>query len=165
MELVKPDFGLFFWMLISFVFLLFILKKYAWKPILGSIKEREESIAKALKAAEDAKKEVAEIKSEHDKVLKEALLERDKILKEARETKNKIIEEAKLQAKDEASKILQSAKEEIEHEKQTMFSEMKNIVVDVSVSIAEKVIGKQLEDKNKQEQFIEELFDREIKLN
>ena len=165
MELVKPEFGLLFWMLVSFTILLFILKKYAWKPILNSLKEREESIAKALKAAEKAQKEVAEIKSENEKILKEALLERDKILKEAHDTKNKIIEEAKLQAKEEASNILQQAREEIEHEKQKMLTEMKNIVIDVSVSIAEKVLNKEMENIEKQEQYISELFDKEIKLN
>jgi F-type H+-transporting ATPase subunit b len=165
MELVKPEFGLLFWMLVSFTILLIILKKYAWKPILNSLKERESSIAKALKAAEEAKKEVANIKSKNEKILKEALLEREKIIKEANETKNKIIEEAKSQAKEEASNILKQAREEIEHEKQKMLTEMKNIVVDVSVSIAEKVLNKQLEDKQNQEQYISELFDKEIKLN
>ncbi len=165
MELVKPEFGLLFWMLVSFTILLIILKKFAWKPILNSLKEREESIAKALKAADEAKKEVANIKSENEKILKEALLERDKILKEAHDTKNKIIEEAKAQAKEEASNILQQAREEIDHERQKMLVEMKNIVVDVSVSIAEKVLNKQLEDKATQEQYISDLFDKEIKLN
>ena len=165
MELVKPEFGLLFWMLVSFTILLIILKKFAWKPILNSLKERENSIAKALKAAEEAKKEVANIKSENEKILKEALLERDKILKEAHDTKNKIIDDAKIQAKNEASNILQQAREEIEHEKQKMLIEMKNIVVDVSVSIAEKVLSKELDDKTNQERYISELFDKEIKLN
>jgi F-type H+-transporting ATPase subunit b len=165
MELVKPDFGLFFWMVLSFTILLFLLKKFAWKPILESLKERETSIEKALKAAEEAKKEVENIKSENDKILKEALLERDKILKEAHDTKNKIIEEAKGQAKEEAAKILQNAREEIEHEKNMMLAEMKNLVVDISVTIAEKVLSKQLDDKQQQEKYISDLFDKEINLN
>ncbi len=165
MELVKPDFGLFFWMIVSFTILLFLLSKYAWKPIVESLKERENSIEKALKAAEEAKKEVENIKNENEKIIKEALLERDKILKEAHDTKNKIIDEAKNQAKEEAAKILQNAKEEIEHEKNIMLAEMKNIVVEISVSIAEKVLSRQLENKEQQEKYISELFDQEINLN
>ncbi len=165
MELVKPDFGLFFWMVVSFTILLFLLSKFAWRPILESLKERENSIEKALKAAEEAKREVENIKSENEKIIKEALLERDKILKEAHETKNKIIEEAKNQAKEEAARVLQNAREEIEHEKNVMLTEMKNIVVDMSVSIAEKVLSRQLDNKDQQEKYISELFDKEINLN
>ena len=165
MELVKPDFGLFFWMVVSFSILLFLLTKYAWNPIAKSLKEREESIEKALKAAEEAKKEYEKIKAENDKVLKEALLERNKIIKEAHDTKNKIIEEAKNQAKEEAAKILKNAQEEIEHEKNVMLAEIKSIVAEVSVSIAEKIIKKELATNEEQKKYIEQLFDNEVNLN
>src|SRR6185436_13934237 len=109
MKLVTPDIGLLFWMLVSFGIVLFLLKKYAWKPILSSLKEREESIAEALNTAKKAKEEMTALKADNERLLNEARLERDKMLKEARDTKDAIIAEAKGKAQAEANKIMSSA--------------------------------------------------------
>lgn len=146
MELVKPDLGLLFWMLLTFSVVLFILKKYAWKPILASLKQRDESIEHALQAAEEAKAEMAKLKADNDKVLAEAKEERDTIIKEARDLKDKIISEAKEQAQEEAAKLIESAKQTIESEKVMAVNDMKAQIAEMSIQIAEKVVASQLAD-------------------
>lgn len=164
MELITPEFGLFFWQTIVFLVLLFIMAKFAWKPILSSIKNRENSINEALASAEKARKEMQNLKADNDQLMKEARAERDAILKEARELKEKIIGDASEEAKTKADKIVADAKRSIELEKQSAMAELKNQVAELSVEIAEKVVRKELSGKKEQHQMIEKMLG-EAKLN
>jgi F-type H+-transporting ATPase subunit b len=158
MDLVTPDVGLLFWTFCSFVILYFLLKKFAWKPILGSVNDREVSIREALLAAENAKKEMENLKSDNEKILKEAKIERENMLKDAREIKIKLISDAENQAKEQASKLIESAQLAIQNEKNSAMSELKQTMVELSVGIAEKVISSELEDKNKQLKVVENML-------
>ena len=158
MDLVTPDVGLLFWTFCSFVILYFLLKKFAWKPILGSVNDREVSIREALLAAENAKKEMENLKSDNEKILKEAKIERENMLKDAREIKTKLISDAENQAKEQASKLIESAQLAIQNEKNSAMNELKQTVVELSVGIAEKVISFELEDKNKQLKVVENML-------
>ena len=150
MYLVTPDVGLLFWTSISFAILYLILKKFAWKPILGSVNDREKSIKDALLAAENAKNEMENLKSDNEKILKQAKIERESMLKEAREIKAKLISDAQSEAKNQAAKLIESAQIAIQNEKNSAMNELKQTVVDLSVGIAEKVISSELDDKGKQ---------------
>ena len=158
MDLVTPDVGLLFWTFCSFVILYFLLKKFAWKPILGTVNDREASIREALLAAENAKKEMENLKSDNEKILKEAKIERENLLKDAREIKTKLIADAENQAKEQASKLIESAQLAIQNEKNSAMSELKQTVVELSVGIAEKVISSELDDKNKQLKVVENML-------
>ena len=158
MDLVTPDVGLLFWTFCSFVILYLLLKKFAWKPILGSVNDRETSIREALLAAENAKKEMENLKSDNEKILKEAKIERENMLKDAREIKTKLIADAENQAKEQASKLIESAQLAIQNEKNSAMNELKKTVVELSVGIAEKVISSELEDKNKQLKVVENML-------
>mgnify|MGYP000939877348 FL=1 len=158
MDLVTPDVGLLFWTFCSFVILYFLLKKFAWKPILGTVNDREASIREALLAAENAKKEMENLKSDNEKILKEAKIERENMLKDAREIKTKLISDAENQAKEQASKLIESAQLAIQNEKNSAMSELKQTVVELSVGIAEKVISSELDDKNKQLKVVENML-------
>lgn len=164
MDLVMPNPGTFFWMLIIFGIVLFVLKKFAWKPILNALKEREESIANALNSAEEAKKEVAGLKANNEKIIAEARKEKDVILKEAKELKNKIIAEAKEKANLEVEKSIEHARQQIKTEKIAAINDIKKQVAELSVLIAEKVIKKELRNKGEQERMVNGLVD-DIKLN
>ncbi len=164
MGLVTPGIGLIFWTTLSFLIVLFLLKKMAWKPILTALKEREESITEALKAADKAKFEMAELTADNKKLLNETRAERDVMLKEARETKNKIVSEAKEAAGNEANKIIISAKEAINNEKKAAISELKNQVAALSIEIAEKILKTELEDQKKHEELIKTSI-QDFKLN
>jgi|TARA_B110000444_G_scaffold196054_1_gene186634 F-type H+-transporting ATPase subunit b len=158
MDLVTPDVGLLFWTFISFTILYFLLKRFAWKPILGSVNDREMSIREALLAAENAKKEMQNLKSDNEKILKEAKAERENMLKDAREIKNKLISDAETQAKLQASRLIESAQKAIQNEKNSAMNELKKTVVELSVEIAEKVISSELEDKSKQLKVVENML-------
>ena len=147
--------GLFVWQTVLFLALLFLLRKYAWKPILSAVEEREEGIKNALEAADNAKKEMEALNADNERILREAKAERDNILKEAREIKETIITEAKTQATEEADKVLASAREQINNEKLAAITELKNQVADLSIDIAEKVLKSELADKQKQKEFVE----------
>ncbi|MCD6355046.1 MAG: F0F1 ATP synthase subunit B [Prolixibacteraceae bacterium] len=164
MGLVTPNSGTIFWMLIIFGIVLFILKKFAWKPILDALKEREESIANALNSAEQARKEVKGLKADNEKVIAEARKEKDIILKEAKELKERIVAEAKQKAGEEARKTIDQARHQIQTEKEAAINEIKNQVAELSVMIAEKVIKKELSNKDEQEKMVDGLVD-EIKMN
>ena len=125
MDLVTPDIGLIFWTTVSFGILYFILAKFAWKPILGAVNEREQSIKDALSAAEKAKDEMENLKSDNEKILNEAKLQRELLLKEAREIKSKIISDAENEATEKANKLIESAKTAIENEKSAAMKELK----------------------------------------
>jgi len=156
MELVTPEIGLIFWTTIVFLILLFVLKKYAWKPILTAVDERNKSIEDALKSAEKAKKEMLALNTDNERILTEARKERDALLKEGREIKENIIAEAKDKSKIEAEKILTTAKEQINNEKMKAITELKNQVAEISIDIAEKILKSELSDKNKQKELIAE---------
>lgn len=164
MELVMPETGLLIWMMITFLIVLILLKKFAWKPILKMIKDREDSIDNALKSAENAKLEMQNLKSDNEKILAQARNERDTMMKEARDMKDQIVGEAKGKAKEEADKILTSAREAIQNEKMAAITELKNQVALLSVDIAEKILKRELSDENKQKDLIGDLL-KDTKLN
>ncbi|WP_299223652.1 F0F1 ATP synthase subunit B [uncultured Psychroserpens sp.] len=158
MDLITPDFGLVFWTAITFLFLLLILRKFAWKPILGAVSDREEGIKNALKSAENARKEMENLHADNERILKEARAEREAMLKEAREIKNKMIEDAKDQAKEEANKLVAQAQASIETEKQAAIAELKSQVANLSIDIAEKVVREELSNKDKQIKLVESML-------
>ena len=164
MELVTPAIGLVFWMVVSFGIVFFLLKKYAWKPILDMLKERETSIQDALDAAQRAKQEMANLKSDNERILMEARNDRDIMLKEARETREAIISEAKTRATIEADRLTKIARENIHNEKMAAITELKNQVAVLSIEIAEKVIRQHLSGDDKQKALIADLL-KDVKLN
>lgn len=164
MGLVTPNPGTIFWMLIIFGIVLFILRKFAWKPILNALKDREESIANALNSAEDARKEVEGLKADNEKIIAEARREKDIILKEAKEIKEKIVAEAKEKAVLETQKSIEHARQQIQSEKTAAINDIKKQVAELSVMIAEKVIKKELANKGEQDKMVDGLVD-DIKLN
>lgn len=164
MELVKPSIGLIFWMVVSFSIILFLLKKFAWSPILNMVKEREESIDAALKSAEQAKAEMKSLKSENERILAEARNERDIMLKEARDIKEKIVSEAKTIATTEGERLLKAARENIENEKMAAITELKNQVAVLSIEIAEKILKAELASDDKQKSLVKNLL-QDVNLN
>ncbi len=164
MGLVIPDYGLLFWMVLTFLIVMFILKKFAWRPILSSLKEREDSIENALESAKKARDEMGKLQADNEKVLAEARNERNEMLKEAKEVKQNIIQEAKGAATKEAEKIIESARQEIQNEKTAAINEMKESIASLSVQIAEKILKKQLDDPAKQKDLMNQYL-KNIKLN
>ena len=159
MNLVTPDIGLLFWMLLSFGIVLLLLKKYAWKPILQALSDREKTIQDSLDQAEQARKEVEGMKSDNERILQEARNERDTMLREARETKDSIVNEAKDAAKSEAEGLLERARNEIENEKKAALAELKGHVAALSIEIAEKVMKEKLSDDAEQQKLVNKLLD------
>lgn len=166
MEKLINDFslGLFFWQAIILLVVIFVLGKFAWKPIVNALEEREAGIADALAAAENAKRELANLKSDNEKLLAEARAERDAMLKEARDMKDKMIADAKGEAQVAGAQMIEQAKASIEAEKNAAMSEIKTQVSSLSIDIAEKLLKGQLADKNAQEQLVANLLN-DIKLN
>ena len=149
--------GLFFWQTVIFIFLILLLKKFAWKPILDAVNEREEGIKNALLSAEKAKEEMASLQSDNEETLKKARSERDSLLKEAREIKQQLIDEAKSEAKSEAKKIISQAQETIQNEKNAAIVDLKNQVAGLSIDIAEKVLKEKLSDDKAQMKLVKDL--------
>ena len=164
MELVKPEIGTIFWMTIVFLTLVFILGKFAWGPIMKSLKEREDSISDALKSAEKAKEEMSRLNADNQKILAEAKSERDLLLKEARDIKDKMIADAKGIASVEAAKMIENAKQAIESEKMTAINQIKAQVAELSIEIAEKILTKELSDKKSYDEVIGKSLEN-MKLN
>jgi F-type H+-transporting ATPase subunit b len=164
MDLVKPAIGLIFWMTLSFGIVLFILKKYAWKPILKSLSDRDASIQDALDTAKRTKEEMAALKSDNEKLLMQARAERDLMMKEARDTKDAIIAEAKSKAALEANKMIKSAREAINTEKLAAIAELKSQVATLSVDIAEKILRHELANDDKQKALMNNLL-KDVNLN
>lgn len=162
--LVTPDLGLIVWTTVVFCILLFLLAKFAWRPILNAVKQREQSIEEALNKAEEAKKEMAQLQSANEDLLKEARAERDEMLKEARTLKDKIIAEARAKAGEDADRIIASARESIQHEKMAAVTELKNQVAVLSIEIAEKILKQELSSEAKQSSMISSVVD-DIQLN
>lgn len=161
--LVTPDFGLVVWTTVSFAVLFWLLSKFAWKPIMGAIDERERFIEDSLSKAEAAKDEMARLTSENDALLKQARIERDAILAEAKKVKDSIISEAKDAAHKEGARQIELARIEINNQKAIAMADVKNQVATLSLDIAEKILRKQFEDASKQDALVAELL-KEVKL-
>ncbi len=164
MNLVTPDIGQMFWATLIFLLLLVLLKKFAWKPIMSAIKAREEKIKGALESAEEMKLEMEKLKADNEEILKEARNERNKLLSEAREVKEKMITDAKTMANDEAKKITETARLNIQSEKDAAISDLKKQVALLSVDIAEKILQMELKESKEQKQLIDKYID-EISIN
>jgi F-type H+-transporting ATPase subunit b len=162
--LLKPEFGLLMWTLVAFLIVFFILKKFAWPAIVKGLNDREQSIADALATAERVKAEMAELKSENEELLAKAREERAVMLKEAREIKDKIISDAKDQAKVEASKIMKESAAAIEAQKMAALTDVKNQVGKLVIEVSEKVLRRELGNKEAQETHIKGLVN-DVKLN
>lgn len=158
------SFGLFVWMGVLFVLLVLLLKKFAWKPILDAVNDREEGIKKALASAEEAKKEMQNLTANNEKLVKEARAERDAMMKEAREIKEKMISEAKEDAKEQAAKLIEGAIAAIGQEKQAAIAHLKKEVGDLSIIIAEAVIKKELTSQEDQVKLVEGML-KDVTLN
>jgi F-type H+-transporting ATPase subunit b len=162
--MLDVSWGTVIWSSIAFLIVAFILAKFAWKPILASIKEREVSIDNSLKSAEKARQEMANLQASNETLIKEARIERDAMLKDAQETKNRIISEAKERAQEEYGKILSSAKDAIQTEKMAAITELKSQVATLSIEIAEKVLRQELNTDDKQQELVKKYL-QESKLN
>lgn len=163
MELVTPEIGLVFWTTVSFLILFFLLAKFAWKPIMAAIDDRERSIEDALFKAAAAKDEMARLTNENENLLKGARAERDLILLEAKKLKEQIVSEAKEAAQKEGARQIELARIEINNQKNIAMAEVKNKVSELSIEIAEKILRKQFEDQGKQDALVADLL-KEVKL-
>jgi F-type H+-transporting ATPase subunit b len=159
MELLLPALGYFVWTLVAFLLVLFILKKFAWKPILSTLNEREKNIADSIATAERVKVEMAQMKNENEAMIQKAREERAEMLKEAKEMKDRIVNEAKEQAKAEANKILIDAQASIEQQKNAALTDVKNSIGNMVIEVTEKVIRRELAGKAEQETYIRTLAD------
>lgn len=164
MELLLPGLGYFLYMLIAFIIVMVILAKFAWKPILKMLNDRETGIAEALSAAEKARHEMSNLKSENEQLLLKAAEERTLMLKEAKEAGDKIIAESQEKAKAEFNRIVADARLVIDQQKNQAMIDVKNRVGDLVVELSEKILRRQLEDKSAQEAYIDDLI-RDVKLN
>lgn len=157
MDLLLPQLGLIVWTLLAFLVVLFILKKYAWGPIMKGLNDREMNIAESIATAERVKAEMAQLKNDNEALLASAREERSVMLKEAKEIRDKMINEAKDEAKVQASRIISDAHSSIHNQKMAALTDIKNEVGKMVVEISEKVLRKELANKNEQENYIREL--------
>ena len=160
MGIIEPGIGLLFWMTLTFAILLFILAKFAWKPIVNAVNDREASIVDALNQAKLAKKEMEDLKSDNERIISEAKIERDSILKEAREIKERIVGEAKDVAKAEGDKMIEAAKQTIQTEKNAAMSEIRTQIGALSVNIAESILQKNLEKTEAQDELVQNYLNK-----
>ncbi|MBW7674649.1 F0F1 ATP synthase subunit B [Chryseobacterium chendengshani] len=160
MGIIEPGIGLLFWMTLTFAILLFILAKFAWKPIVNAVNDRESSIVDALNQAKLAKKEMEDLKSDNERIIREAKIERDSILKEAREIKDRIVGEAKDVAKAEGDKMIEAAKQTIQTEKNAAMSEIRTQIGALSVNIAESILQKNLEKTEAQDELVQNYLNK-----
>jgi F-type H+-transporting ATPase subunit b len=158
------EFGLFVWQVLIFLGLIFLLKKFAWKPILNAVNDREEGIKNALLSAENARKEMQNLQADNQRVLQEARMERDNMLKDAREIKEKMIADSKEEAQAQGLKMIEQAKAAIESEKNAAMAELKVQVATLSLSIAEKLLKDELSNKEAQTKLVESMLG-DVKLN
>ena len=152
--LISPGLGTFFWMLVSFGILVFILGKWGWPMLLKALKNREKAIADSLNAAEKAREEMKMLVAHNEDLLKEAKLQRDEMLRNARLTSDKIVEDARLKASEEADRIVESARENINYEKLKAMHELKNQIASLSIEIAEKLMKAELSDRQRAENLV-----------
>ncbi|GAC1382792.1 MAG: F0F1 ATP synthase subunit B [Ginsengibacter sp.] len=160
MELLLPKLGLIVWTLIAFGIVFFILKKFAWKPILKSLDDREKNISDSILSAEKVKAEMAALKSENETLLAKAREERSTMIREAKETRDKMIADAKESAKEQTSKIISDAQSTIEQQKMAAITDLKNQVGKLVIEVSEKILRKELSNKEQQEQYIKQLADQ-----
>ncbi|AZI54542.1 F0F1 ATP synthase subunit B [Epilithonimonas vandammei] len=158
--MIEPGIGLLFWMTLTFIILLFLLAKFAWKPILNAVNDREVTIIDALNQAKLAKQEMAQLKEDNERILREARAERDGILKEARELKDKIVNEAKDNAKVEGEKLIAAARQSIQSEKLAAMADIKNQIGSLSVLIAENILKEKLDDNGAQNALVENILNK-----
>lgn len=163
-SLVSPAIGLVFWTTVIFLLFFFILKKFAWKPILSAVKARDEMIKGSLASAEKARKEMAKLQSDNEAILRKAREERENILKEARDVRDKLIAEAKGKATEEAEKLIEKARTSIEREKAIALADIREQVANLSVDIASKILGEKLKQTGEQQKLID-IYLKEINLN
>ena len=164
MELLTPELGLFFWTLLAFLIVFFILKKFAWKPILNALSERESGIAESIAAADRVRKEMAQMQNESEKLMAQAREERTAMLKEAKETRDRLVNEAKEVAKAEANKIIAEAQQQIQQQKMAALTDVKNEIGKLAIEVSEKVLRKQLATAEAQNDYAQ-LLAEEVKLN
>jgi F-type H+-transporting ATPase subunit b len=164
MDLITPDFGLFFWMLVTFSLVFVILKKFAWKPIVQALKERESNIQEGIENARDARNELENVKLKSEKILSESVVERDQLIRQGRDIKEALIAEARKQAEAEAKKMVDLAKKHIEEEKIAAINQIKLQIASLSVEIAERMLRKNLKEDKHQKELMNTLLD-EFKLN
>lgn len=164
MDLITPEIGLVFWTSLTFLILLFILTKFVWKPLLGIVNKREESIQDALDLAKKTKAEMEQLQVQNENLIKEARVERDEMIKEAKITSDKMVEDAKAKAQEEANKIFESAKAAIETEKNVAANELKTQVAGMALDIAGKILREELKADEKQVQLAEN-YVKDINLN
>lgn len=164
MDLLVPSFGLIFWTLLAFLIVFFILKKFAWKPILASLKERELGIAESLATAERVRGEMAALKSENEALLAQAREERARMIKEAKETSDKMISDAKEKAKNEFERIVAEAQGAIQQQRNAALIDVKNQMGKLVIEVSEKVLRRELSNRNEQENYIKDLAES-VKLN
>lgn len=160
MGIIEPGIGLLFWMTLTFVILLVLLSKFAWKPIVNAVNEREASIVDALNQAQLAKKEMQDLKSDNERIIREAKIDRDAILKEAREIKERIVGEAKDVAKAEGERMIESAKQTIQSEKNAAMSDIRSQIGALSVNIAESILQKNLENTEAQNELVQNYLNK-----
>ena len=164
MQIVTPELGLIFWQLVIFLLVLFLLAKFAWKPILLSLKEREDSIENALRMADQAKIEMQQLKAGNEKLLTDARLERDRMMQEATVMANQHRDTEKARATAEANTIIQQAREAIQQEKNAALAEVKNTAAKLSLDIAERILRRELTDPAAQTQLVDSYL-KDVKLN
>ncbi|KQS92711.1 MULTISPECIES: F0F1 ATP synthase subunit B [Chryseobacterium] len=160
MGIIEPGIGLLFWMTLTFVILLFLLGKFAWKPIVNAVNDRETSIVDALNQAKLAKKEMEDLKADNERILREAKIERDGILKEAREIKERIVAEAKDIAKAEGEKMIEAAKQTITSEKNAAMADIKSQIGTLSVNIAESILKQKLDNSEAQNELVQNYLNK-----
>ena len=158
--MIEPGIGLLFWMTLTFIILLFLLAKFAWKPILNAVNDREVTIIDALNQAKLAKQEMAKLKEDNERILREARAERDGILKEARDMKDKIVSQAKESAKAEGEKMIEAARQSIQTEKIAAMADIKNQIGTLSVNIAENILRVKLNNDGAQNALVENILNK-----
>ena len=164
MQLLTPDLGLLLWTLLAFLIVFFLLKKFAWPAIINGLTERETNIANSIASAEKVKLEMAQIKNDNEAFLVKAREERTTLLKEAKEIKDKLISDAKVEAKLQAAKIVADAQTTINNQKMAAIADLKNQVGNLVIEVSEKVLRRELSNKDEQERYIKQLAE-EVNLN
>ncbi|WP_026463438.1 F0F1 ATP synthase subunit B [Adhaeribacter aquaticus] len=164
MDLVTPGIGLIFWQTVTFLIVLFLLSKFAWKPITNALRERETSIESALRMADQAKLEMQALKADNEKLLQEARIERDRILREASQAGNALLEEARTRATEEGTRMIENAREAIVNEKKAALTEVKNLAANLSIEIAERILKHELKDSAAQQALVNDYI-KEVNLN
>ena len=159
MSLITPDFGLFFWMLIAFGLVVFVLGKFAWKPILKGLKGREDSIADALNRAKQAQEEVIQLQAKQEEMAAAAQADRDRMVDEARKTREAILAEAKEQAQKQAEAFIAQARQRMEHEEEEMRAKMREDVAKIAVMVSERILRERLADDQRQGRYMDRLLD------